>query len=315
MSGVMWCIDHLTTEGVIEYENDDQDIHDYLEEQSLIYANDNNFDFLHGANGLALYLLRKESNLHLFNEIIELLFSKGIIHDDTIKWESVVNFDSRRKGYNLSLSHGISSIIIILSKFIEKYPNHKRAIELVNLSINYLLSKKNHPTLSSLYKFPSYIDSEYDDEQARIQSRLGWCYGDMGNAVALYTAGQVLKNHNLIDEALEIMLHSTKNKDLNAAGAKDAGLCHGTAGISHIFNRFYQCTGKLEFKNAALYWLERTLEMATFEDGFAGYKTFQGQETWKSELSFLDGVAGIGLVLMSTISDVEPKWDNCLLLS
>ena len=34
-----------------------------------------------------------------------------------------------------------------------------------------------------------------------------------------------------------------------------------------------------------------------------------------NEYNLLDGIAGIGLSLISAISSIEPQWDECLLLS
>ena len=66
----------------------------------------------------------------------------------------------------------------------------------------------------------------------------------------------------------------------------------------------------------AAYWIGRTLSMAKFEDGLAGYKTWQGAERgFRNEYGLLEGIAGIRLVLLAYLSDEEPTWDECLLLS
>lgn len=66
----------------------------------------------------------------------------------------------------------------------------------------------------------------------------------------------------------------------------------------------------------AAYWIGRTLSMAKFEDGLAGYKTWQGAERgFRNEYGLLEGIAGIRLVLLAYLSNEEPTWDECLLLS
>lgn len=97
----------------------------------------------------------------------------------------------------------------------------------------------------------------------------------------------------------------------------DAGLCHGAAGVAHIFNRFYQDTHNEVFKEAALYWFNQTLEMDTFQDGLAGYKasiSTSGTE-YENCTGLLEGIAGIGLALIGAVADFEPNWDECLLIS
>ena len=112
-------------------------------------------------------------------------------------------------------------------------------------------------------------------------------------------------------------LHASKRRDLKENFVLDAGLCHGTAGIAHIFNRMFINTGVTDFKEASDYWFEETLKMATFEDGLAGYKVWRTKEMggWTNEYGFLEGIAGIGLAMISTISNINPDWDECLLLS
>lgn len=97
----------------------------------------------------------------------------------------------------------------------------------------------------------------------------------------------------------------------------DAGLCS----IAHIYNRLYHQTNELRFKNAALYWYQESIKMAKYENKYAGYKLpyYLGKSEKKlceiHNLSFLTGIAGIGLALLSAIYPITPSWDECLLLS
>ena len=147
-------------------------------------------------------------------------------------------------------------------------------------------------------------------------SRLAWCYGDLGISVALWHASQALGRKDWEQEAIDTILHASKRRGLVENGVVDAGLCHGTAGIAHIFNRMHGYTGLEELKEASNYWFAETLKMARFEDGLAGFKAWQGNERgWVNEPGLLEGIAGIGLALISAVSDIEPAWDECLLLS
>jgi len=100
--------------------------------------------------------------------------------------------------------------------------------------------------------------------------------------------------------------------------ARDAGLCHGTAGIAHLFNRMYQATGDALLADAARYWYERTLMVRKPGVEIAGYRVrlADGSQPQRAARpGFLTGAAGIGLSLLSAISDVEPSWDRLLLVS
>jgi lantibiotic modifying enzyme len=317
ISGILWTIDHLKTEGVIEADDYCDELIPFIEERMLAFAAEANFDYLHGAIGIGLYLLNctTETNFPRIQQLIDLLEEKGIKENNTIKWVSILNRETQQNVYNLSLSHGMSSTIIFLNAVLKKYPGNKQVSTLSAHTINYLLSQKDDRRENQSSRFPSHVD--IDTLTAHTGDRLAWCYGDLGNAIALYNAGIVFHKKELIDEAVQVMIHASKQTDLNKNFVKDAGVCHGTAGIAHIFNRFYQATGDETFRRSAVYWIEKTLEMAVFKDGLAGYKTHRNGEksNWINEISLLEGVAGIGLVLLSTISPDEPRWDKCLLLS
>jgi len=58
--------------------------------------------------------------------------------------------------------------------------------------------------------------------------------------------------------------------------------------------------------------------MAKFEDGLAGFKVYQahdGKPTWLNKYGLLEGVAGIGLAMLTYYYEMDPAWDECLLLS
>jgi hypothetical protein len=79
----------------------------------------------------------------------------------------------------------------------------------------------------------------------------------------------------------------------------DASICHGSAGLAHIFNRLYQATGQSVFRSAAEEWLQHLVE------------------TWcpDAEPGLLTGAAGVGLVLLAASTPHEPRWDRLFLLS
>jgi hypothetical protein len=138
--------------------------------------------------------------------------------------------------------------------------------------------------------------------------RLAWCCGDAGVAAALLVAPRSVNEEEWEREALAI-----------ARRVKDAGLCHGAAGLGHIFNRLFQATGEAVFREAARYWFERTIEMKLTGQGIAGFSVFMpdedGTERWVDEPGFLMGAAGIALALLAAATDIEPQWDRTLLVS
>src|SRR6218665_3566121 len=312
ISGVLWTIWFLNKEGFAELDDYFEDIMPVLETALENDSKISNFDFLHGATGLAYYLSHISQHTQpLLEAYLKNLGEKGEEDENTFKWLGQIKHgDSMRPVYNLSLSHGLASIVIVLCAMQEQMPEKEQAGRLIKKAIHYLCLQKEIPTTADDSFFPNYASTEKQE-----RSRLGWCYGDLGTAFAFLKAGQTLNDPSMTDEAISLMLHNTKRRDIQKAFVAHAGICHGAAGVAHMFNRFYQHTGREEFKETALYWLRQTLAMATFKDGIAGFKTYDGPDGWKNDSSLLDGVAGIGLALLGFVSDTEPRWDRCLLLS
>jgi lantibiotic modifying enzyme len=215
-------------------------------------------------------------------------------------------------GFNISLSHGMSSIISILSKLLKIEEINKGKTEtLLRGTVQYILAQEIDKD-----KYGSFFTNfALESTETVAKSRLAWCYGDLGIASVLYQAGKVLNKDSWINRSLEILLFAaTQRKD----SLDDAILCHGTAGIGHIFYRMWWNTKLPEFKEAADYWFKETLKMATFKDGLAGFKALEmpdGKPTYVNKYGLLTGVAGIGLAMLTYYYELDPAWDECLLLS
>src|SRR5262245_54905738 len=70
--------------------------------------------------------------------------------------------------------------------------------------------------------------------------------------------------------SLRIALRAAERPDATA-GVIDAGLCHGAAGLAHIFHRLHRATGDVRLAGAARRWFARTLEMRHSRRGFGGF--------------------------------------------
>ncbi len=316
ISGIIWGVTHLINNNFIDSDIDELllDSYNYIFKSMALEMNYGNYDLLHGAIGNNLcFLARSNINSVLYNylqESIILLEKVSVKDSNTFKWPSRLSKEREEIVFNLGLSHGIASIISYLSKLYKLGIYKDECERLLKGSVNYLLSN----TLDR-NKYISVFPSWVSDESPIYYSRLAWCYGDLGISVSLWLAGHSIKNTKWENTAKNILLLTSKRQNLSKNQVVDAGLCHGTAGIAHIFNRMYGYTGMEELKEASDYWFEQTLEMARFEDGLAGFKAWFGRNNWVNEPGLLEGIAGIGLAMISAVSDIEPAWDECLLLS
>lgn len=322
-AGMSWAFIHLEQEGFIDMDDElltELDAH--LCAIMVFNMKSGNYDFLHGAIGYGFYFLKRFKNTkseklkaryktYLLG-LIGLLLKVSETTGNMTKWLSIVNIETGEKGYNLSLSHGMSSIVNFLSR-LYIYDDFRNKVEgMLCGSVNYILSFKseNENTLSL---FPSYIK---EDGSADWKSRVAWCYGDLGIAISLWRASKVLNNLGLGVMAIETLKHTTKRLSEESSLVVDAGICHGSYGNSQIFNYMYNETNEESFKKAASFWLQDGLNKAIFEDGYAGYKQWSGvNKDWRKELTILEGVAGIGLCIISHLSKSDTNWDECLLIS
>ncbi len=318
LAGIGWIIEHLSKNDFLDVNTDKLlgELDEYLSESMLQEINVGHYDYLHGAMGIALYLISRGKTSNIFQNLEKLIDRlDNLSEEDTngIKWKSIIDHKTNEIGYNISLSHGMSSVIILLSKLYKEEINMQKTIKLVEEAVNYILGQKlNNKEYNSLY--PSF---SVESSKQQVSSRLAWCYGDLGISVALWQASQAFGRKDWEMEAVNILLHSAKRRNLKLNGVVDASICHGTSGIAIIFKRMYGVTGIKELKDASEYWFNETIKIATIKDGLAGYKSYRSEEYGgsKNDYGLLDGIAGIGLSLISAVSDFDPAWDECLLLS
>ncbi len=324
IAGFGWTIDFLELSQFIVVGSDDllKGIDDYLVEVMKANLKQGNYDFLHGAIGQAYYFFYRYKNtaskklknkyITILKEFISSLKTLSEQEEGKIKWLSVLTYQPEKKGYNLCLSHGISSIISILSKLYNETEFKDMAAPLLNGGINYILSFKNAFS-ESFGAFPNWVLQSGKPEG---KGRLAWCYGDLGIGTALFQASVSLNDINLKKEALIILKEAAAMKNKEITRVEDAGVCHGAFGNALIFKRLYRETKEEVFKVAMEFWITSGLEMGIFNDGFAGYKTWNPDDkTWYKDTTLLNGIAGVGLVMIAYLSDFDSDWDACLMIN
>lgn len=279
-------------------------IEDSLYNIALSYLKRNNYDFLHGALGIANYLLNIKSPKLKY--LVKYLLSIGVhINKSMVAWKSYNK--NGKVEYNLGLSHGIPSIIVFLSKCVISGIEENSCKDYLLKTINFVESNKIE-NAKSIY---SYTTNNTD------ASRLAWCYGDLGIARSFYISSVALSSKEILDNSLLIMGEVSNRINLEENYVQDASLCHGSSGIAHIFNLFYNETRSENFKKLTYYWINETIILGNHKNGIAGYKTWYGNEQgWRNEVGFLEGVVGIGLSLNYFLSyNKKSKWSQFLLLS
>jgi hypothetical protein len=212
--------------------------------------------------------------------------------------------------YDLGVAHGIPGVMYLLDQLSAVGLESDRADRLVAGAFEWLTAQKR-PHGSRSWFSPTTSSSSTD-------SRLGWCYGDLGVAVVLTDIAHRAKNQKWRLFATQLVEHCLA-RPLEYSGVEDAGLCHGAAGNAHMFGRLYRTYGDLRYRDAASMWIERALCMWQPGRADGGFVTLVSEPgalpSWGSSAALLDGSVGVALALLSATESVQPEWDRLLLLS
>lgn len=319
IAGVCWTIEHLVAHNFIDADLEDSlgEFDAFLAETMHREMESANFDFMHGALGIAFYLLRRRLSRPSLDQHLEKfvddLFNCAVADDpDTLKWIVTNNNETGEKGPNISLSHGSASIVSMLAKFIRQGIAVEKSVNMLNRAVEYILRQENNPAQKGSC-FPSYSL----ETQRGHYSLLGWCYGDVGIGLALLRAGQATGQQLWCDKAIAVLLHSCTRRNIQTNEINDAGFCHGAGGLAYIYLRLFFETGNPTFYDTSSYWYQITRDFAIHPDGFAGYKTHSTPQAdgWHYRSDLLNGITGIGFSLLQTLVDMPYNWDECLLIS
>jgi hypothetical protein len=280
------------------------------------------YDLIGGLAGLGVYALERlprPSAAALLEQIVARLAELSEEMPDGTAWFSPVERipewqrEFHPQGYyNLGVAHGLPGILPVLAGACSAGVAVDRARPLLDRAVQFLLARRLEPgTLSC------FAGSFYPDQPAS-PTRLAWCYGDPGIAATLLVAARAVGEPEWERQALDIA-HCAASRTEGSTYVRDAGICHGAAGLGHLFNRMYQMTGDEALGRAARFWFERTFDFQTPGEGVAGFRAYDpgtdGQPGWRADAGFLEGTGGVGLALLGAISDVEPAWDRVLLIS
>jgi hypothetical protein len=251
------------------------------------------YDLLRGLVGYGVYFLeRGEAGRAGVEHVVRHLAALAQHEAGGISWHTgpallpVHQRADAPAGYdNCGVAHGIPGAIAFLARAAEA--GHDRARELAVGAIAWLSARDLGPSPDG--RFPAWIVGG----TAPTRTRLAWCYGDLGIAVALWAAARRLGEpverwHELAREAATRAVERT--------GVSNRGMCHGALGLAHLFNRCYQASGDLLLRAAARDWLSRGLAMSG-DDGE----------------DVIEGAAGAGLALLAALADEEPGWDRLFL--
>ena len=214
--------------------------------------------------------------------------------------------------FNLGVAHGLPGVLPVLAQALALGAAPESTRALLRGAVAWLLSRKLPVEESSV--FPGAWGPGATPQAARA----AWCYGDPGIAAALWITARAAGEPAWEAEALSLA-RTAARRPPESCKVRDAGLCHGAAGLGHLFNRLYQATGDPELLAAARAWLVRALDLWEPGKGVGGFVAWgpdaAGELGWRDDPTLLTGAAGVALALLAAVSPIEPAWDRFLLLS
>jgi len=342
-TGVAWAIDHLRGRLLAEdMEDTNEDIDRILAEHLTQSPWKRAYDLTSGLAGLGLYALERlrvpearaggeppaaqargaspgnRPAATCLARVIDRLDELALRRPDGITWHTsaeILGPPTREyfpDGHeNLGVAHGVPGVLPVLARAIAAGVAVDKARPLLDGAVRWVLAQRRHDEESL---FPYCVGEGVEPRLARA----AWCYGDPGIAAALLVTARAVGEPAWEQEARATAMASAR-RSIDSAGVHDAGLCHGAAGLGHVFNRLYQAMREPLLLDAARTWFARALELRRPGQGIAGFRTWgpgaDGEMTWLVDPTFLTGVAGIGLALLGATTDIEPVWDRLLLLS
>ena len=322
--GVAWAFSHLerqlfgTTEGGAA-DAVDEVLKKYVHRRGWKA----DYDLVAGLVGLGVYALERlpaPAAVACTERIVDRLEETSRRGSDGISWHTAPELlpPWQRKlcpsgYYNLGLAHGVPGVIALLGAAWAAGIRRKTTRRLLDGAVAWLLSQKRRRRTGS--QFSAWIAPGVPDEDCRS----AWCYGDPGAAAALLVAARCAGEPAWEREALKIARAAARRPTIES-GVLDAGICHGAAGLAHLFNRLHQTAGDATLRRAALFWFQRTIAMRQPGRGIGGFRALaaheDGTKHWNDDDSgILTGAAGIGLALLAAATPIEPEWDRMLLTS
>ena len=316
-SGVAWVVEHFRGDP-------DGDANAAIDEALIRYLDRtpwrDSFDLLKGMVGLGVYALERLPHPSA-RRILELVVRRlaetarrrrpGLAWWSDPEWVSVPFRRDPHFAWNLGVGHGMPAVIGFLAGVVRAGIAPRVARRLLDGAVCWLLAQE-------LPRKDAGFASAVGPGVERAPARSAWCYGDPGVAAVLLAAARAVGERAWEQHALRIGLRAAARPP-DECRVVDAGLCHGAAGLGHLYHRMYLTTGEPRLARAARAWLVRALDYRRTTDAIGGFASWtidpDGRKYWVADPGLLTGTAGIALAFSAALDGRDPTWDRVLLVS
>jgi lantibiotic biosynthesis protein len=270
------------------------------------------FDLIRGLAGLGAYHLSCHPDRQVTRDVLSYLvrLTEPMPGADGLPpwWSSVAPSGEPSSDYphghgNLGLSHGIGSVLAVLSLALLRGPAVSGMADAAGRVCAWTDQWRHRETGSPWW--PGFVTIEQARDQRvdpGLRPRPSWCYGVAGTARAQQLAGMALRDPAR-QEAAEAAMLAVLRDPAELDRLTETGLCHGTAGLLHTAWRMAADASTPAIGEEIPRITARLITQLA------------GQPAASPEL--LDGTVGVALALHSTGTGIAsgPYWDAFLALA
>jgi lantibiotic modifying enzyme len=315
--GVAWAVELVDRQLGTAGEDRNGDIDDALTRLLRQYPEHGPYDLINGLAGLGVYVLARwprPAAAQCLLGVVEQLARRARYDRDGAYWWTPPSWRGPRQeryqpgGVDLGVAHGMAGVIPLLARVHRLGLAQQTVRPLLDEAVRWLLA--HMADTASGPTVPYFIADGVEPGPARS----AWCYGDPGVAAALLLAARDVSEPAWAAAATGLAVRAALRQP-DQAGVVDACICHGSAGLAHLFNRMRQITGEPALADAARFWVERTLDLCSAAaSGQEATLADAPKPPWKGP-GLLEGAAGVALALEAASTTVEPIWDQMMLVS
>jgi len=326
LSGIAWLVHHLVKVKILEednilfLENIENEIVKRIEQNIKI----NNYDPLYGFIGESRLLVDNIRYYRFEEAICNIVYSieRSSVNKNKYTWTKQLKDKDNNcliEVYDLGIAHGTSGILLLLMSIYEIGILPDLCFQLIESHLNWLLEYES--PVGIIPRYPSSLFVERKNEiESNSNSRLAWCYGDLCIAYIFLKAGKIFNKTAWKSKGVEIAtvnmhrpFRQTGVTNDKKMGIIDGCLCHGTSGISLMYKKFYDLTQNEEFEYYSQQWYNLTVRLLERYLSKGKYTVPYYNEE-KIFCGLLNGITGMGLLIMSRPNNDIQKWDNVLFL-
>jgi len=309
ISGLCLALSILSEDGCIDFdiEQNVSNYDDYLISKSRDELANKKVDFLNQSLGVVYYfttrMLTDKTKVVLENYVDDIISAS--IQDET--GARFLNSSGPITGniYDMSTAYGLSGILMILLKIydlgIKQEEIKSFVLEGVKYILKFYIAKPNPNKEQSMFA----LGVDKNGEDAQYSNMLAWCYGDMNQLALLITVANTFQMDEW-DRIIKNVTRSLCTRTFEESLVRDSHFSHGASGVAYLFQYLYDISGNEKFLTAKNTWLDTTMAQLSKDLKENIYKN--------KETQFLEGLVGVGFVLLSEISPERLAWSKLLLM-